>query len=1162
MTAAAALLACLAEPGAAAAAANAPEGRDALAVAELCAAAPERDFLFIACDDARLARFLAALRLFAPALRPLALPAWDCLPYDRVSPRADIAADRLRCLGALASGAPGEGGGRLVAATVNAAAQRLPPRAALARARFSIRRGGALDADALAAHLEGAGYRRVGAVMEPGEYAFRGGIVDLFPAGAAAPARIDLFGDEIESLRAFDPLSQRSTGEIPGLDLVPASEVGLDADSAARFRAGYRALFGAVTGGDALYEAVSAGRRHPGMEHWLPLFHDRLETVFDYLPGAAALLDHGAEAAAAERREQVADYYRARRERLGAAAADAPPYRPVPPESMFLDEAAWTEALAARGAVRFTPFKAPGAVDLGARRARDFAPERAAGDGAAWDAAAAHLRAEAEAGRRPLLACYSAGSRDRISSLLEARGAPPIAAVDDWPAAEALPAGAVAAAVLGLEHGFVDDRVSVLSEQDILGDRLARPAARPRRAANFLTEAAALSEGDLVVHVDHGIGRYAGLETVEAGGAPHDCLLLRYAGGDKLYLPVENIEMLSRHGGGEDAAAALDRLGGASWQARKARLRNRLRDMADALIRTAAERALRAAPALAVDDGLYREFAARFPFSETEDQERAIADCLEDMGGTAPMDRLVCGDVGYGKTEVALRAAFVAALSGRQTAVVAPTTLLSRQHFATFSERFEGLPARVAQLSRLVPAKRAAEVRAGLADGTVDVVVGTHALLAKTVRFADLGLLVVDEEQRFGVAQKERLKALKADVHVLTLTATPIPRTLQLALAGVRGLSLIATPPVDRLAVRTFVLPWDPVTVREAILRERHRGGQIFYVCPRIEDLDRAAADIRAVVPDIRLVAAHGRMPVRRLEEAMTAFHDGRYELLLSTSIIESGLDMPRVNTLVVHRADMFGLAQLYQLRGRVGRSKTRAYAYFTVPSARLLAGKAEKRLGVIQALDTLGAGFSLASHDMDIRGAGNLLGEEQSGHIREVGVELYQQLLEEAVRAARAAEAGAPPPEERWAPQLAVGMPVMIPEDYVADLGLRLGLYRRLAALESDAEVEAFAAELVDRFGPMPEPAENLLALVRVKRLCRAAGIERLDAGPKGAVAAFRGGAFAAPEKLVAHIARNAATMRVRPDSSLFVAASWRRGADRLAGVTELAADLAELAA
>jgi transcription-repair coupling factor (superfamily II helicase) len=531
----------------------------------------------------------------------------------------------------------------------------------------------------------------------------------------------------------------------------------------------------------------------------------------------------------------------------------------------------------------------------------------------------------------------------------------------------------------GLERGFITRQLSVTAEQDLLGERIARPPRRRRRADQFIADATGIEEGDLVVHQEHGIGRYDGLSTIEVNGAPHDCLRLVYEGGDKLFLPVENIEVLSRFGS-ETQGVALDRLGGTSWQTRKAKAKQRIQDMAGQLIRIAAERQLREGTTATPPEGAWDEFCARFPFAETEDQQRAIADVLEDLAAGRPMDRLICGDVGFGKTEVALRAAFVVAMSGAQVAVVVPTTLLARQHYRTFTARFEGMPVRIAQLSRMVTAKEAAEVRAGLKDGTINIVVGTHALLAKGVEFADLALVVVDEEQHFGVAHKERLKALKADVHVLTLTATPIPRTLQLALTGVREMSIIATPPVDRLAVRTFIMPWDGVVLREAIQRERFRGGQVFCVVPRIEDMEKVAQRLRAIVPDARIVEAHGQLPPTQLEKVMAEFGDGKHDVLLSTNIVESGLDMPAVNTLLIHRADMFGLAQLYQLRGRVGRGKQRGYAYLTWPQSHRLSAAAQKRLEVMQTLDALGAGFTLASHDLDIRGAGNLLGEEQSG--------------------------------------------------------------------------------------------------------------------------------------------------------------------------------------
>ena len=1152
---------------------GAPEGRDAVALADLRGSAPDFDLIFIARDDARLDSMAAALRLFAPDVTPMIFPAWDCLPYDRVSPRADISASRLTCLSRLAGPRKGDGQGRLVLTTVSAASQRVPPRASIEGAHFSASVGTSLDMDALNGFLAGNGYQRVGTVMEAGEFAVRGGIVDLYPAGAEMPLRLDLFGDTLEAIRRFDPLSQRTTGTLDRFDLVPVLEVDLAESAITRFRSGYRALFGAVTAEDSLYEAVSAGRRHPGMEHWLPLFHQRLETLFDYLPDAALIVDHLGDEVFDQRQEAINDYYQARVAAKDLASSlSGGAYKPVPPEQMFIDAAEWGALAEGRAIATFSPFRPTGDftddVDLDARRARDFTIERRAQDTNLFDAVNTYIGETQAAGKRVAVACYTAGSRDRMCNLLREHGLAGAAMVDDWSAVEDSVSSQVAIFVLAVEHGFETPTLVVLAEQDILGDRLARPARRARKAVDFLSEASSLEADDLVVHIDHGIGQYHGLETIEAGGAPHDCLLLTYAGGDKLYLPVENIEMLSRFGAGDGAeGVGLDRLGSASWQARKARLKKRLRDMADELIRVAAERALMPAAAMAAPPGLYEEFAAQFPFTETDDQAQAIDDCLADIGADTPMDRLVCGDVGFGKTEVALRAAFVTAFAGKQVAVVVPTTLLCRQHFKTFQERFAGTPVNIAQISRLVSAKDAAAVRDGLSDGLIDVVIGTHALLSKSVSFSDIGLLIIDEEQHFGVAQKERLKALKADVHVLTLTATPIPRTLQLAMSGVRSLSVIATPPVDRLAVRTFVTPYDPVIVREAILRERHRGGQCFYICPRIEDIDKVAAELREIVPDIRFVVAHGRMGPRALEDAMTAFYDGRYDLLLATSIIESGLDIPTANTLIVHRADMFGLAQLYQLRGRVGRSKQRAYAYFTVPSERLLKGAAEKRLHVIQTLDTLGAGFSLASHDMDIRGAGNLLGEEQSGHIREVGLELYQQLLEEAVQAARSGgksgdEGGAEAASETWTPQIAVGSAVLIPEAFVADLGVRLGLYRRLAGLATDADIDGFAAELVDRFGALPDEVENLLKIVKIKHLCRSAGVEKVDAGPKGAVIAFRDNRFAAPEKLIDFIGRNAADVRVRPDHSMVVSRAWKREGDRLSGLAELVGTLADMAA
>ena len=1142
--------------------AGVPEGYDALVLAELVKKRGE--ILHVARDDARLARLAEAVAMFAPDVEVLSFPAWDCVPYDRVSPHVEIVGRRIDTLSRLAM-ADRKERPRLVIATVSAVLQRVPRADMFRQCCFMVAVGQSLDMAALQGFLQRNGYSRADTVMEPGEYALRGGIVDLFPPGAAEPLRLDLFGDDVEQIRVFDPMSQRSTGTLKGFSLRPASEVALDDASVQRFRANYRELFGAVSGDDPLYQAVSSGVKFGGMEHWLPLFHEGLDTLFAYLPDAPVTLDQQVDEACKARFELIDEYFEARQsiQRQGLTEAGMV-YHPLPPAMLHLTREEWARSVASRPLGALWPFaaaaEAAATVDLGGRQGRDFGDLRAQPGVNLYDGVREYIESEMRGGRRVAIAAWSPGSGDRLASVLREHGVSGLTVAESWQDLLALPKGQPGLFPLAIEHGFATETLVVISEQDILGDRLVRPARQRRRAEQFLVEASNLTEGDLVVHVDHGIGCYDGLVTLDVLGAPHDCLRVLYDGGDKLFVPVENIDVLSRYGS-EQAGVTLDKLGGAAWQSRKARLKQRIRDMADQLIAIAAQRQVRSADSLAPAEGLYDEFCTRFPYAETDDQLKAIADCITDLGSGKPMDRLICGDVGFGKTEVALRAAFVAALDGKLVAVVVPTTLLARQHYRTFADRFAGLPVRVAQLSRLVSARDAAANRKEMADGTLDVVVGTHALLAKSVSFKNLGLLIIDEEQHFGVGHKERLKALRADVHVLTLSATPIPRTLQLALTGVREMSIIATPPVDRLAVRTFVLPFDGVVIREAILRERYRGGQIFYVCPRLADIDRVHDRLKHLVPDIRVAIAHGRMSPTDLEQVMTAFAEGAYDLLLSTNIIESGLDMPRVNTIVIHRADMFGLSQLYQLRGRVGRGKARGYAYLTLPPNQVLSKSAEKRLQVMQTLDGLGAGFTLASHDLDIRGAGNLLGEEQSGHIKEVGIELYQQLLEEAVAAARGglqAEAAA----GDWSPQIALGMPVLIPDDYVADLSVRLALYRRIGILASREEIDALAAELIDRFGKLPGEVENLLEIVAIKVLCRAASVDKVDAGPKGAVITFRHNSFSNPGGLVQFITGQLGTVKLRPDHKLVISRNWEDTAMRVKGVQTVIEQLAKLAA
>ncbi|HWJ71839.1 MAG TPA: transcription-repair coupling factor [Kaistia sp.] len=1142
-----------------------PDGFDGRVVADLAtlSAKAGRPFLLVVARDGnRMNDLEQAMKFFAPAQEVLSFPAWDCMPYDRVSPNPSVVSRRMAALAHLATRKAEPGKALVVLTTVNAIVQRVPRRADVARQSLAIAPGGRLPMEKLVGWLEDNGFMRTSTVREAGEYAVRGGIVDLFAAGLGEPVRVDYFGDTIDSIRSFDVETQRTLQQKKRIDLVPVSELVLSPDAIARFREAYVGLFGASERDDQLYANVSEGRRFTGVEHWLPLFAEGLDTLFDYVPEAAVVLDHLTEEALAERLDDIVDHYDARKSAMGQNQGGVP-YKPIPPSGLYLDRDEWKRHEALVPLIRMTPFAEPDdtmVVDLGGRQGRSFAAERSAGDVNVFDAVINYVATLREK-KRVVIASWSEGARDRLAQVLADHGLKRVQIIDNWPSAQALQKGMVALGVLGLESGFEASDIVVVGEQDILGDRLVRPRKRSKKASDFLSEITALSEGDLVVHVDHGIGRFTGLKTITAAGAPRDCLEIIYAGGDRLYLPVENIELLSRYGS-EETDASLDKLGGVAWQSRKAKLKKRIRDMAAQLIKVAAARAMRQGTVLAPPDGLYDEFAARFPYEETEDQLAAIEAVIADLSAGTPMDRLVCGDVGFGKTEVALRAAFVAVMSGKQVAVVVPTTLLSRQHFKTFTARFAGLPVRVEQASRLVSAKDLAETKKGIKEGQVDIVVGTHALLGKGIEFKDLGLLVIDEEQHFGVKHKERLKELKADVHVLTLSATPIPRTLQLALTGVRELSLITTPPVDRMAVRTFISPFDALAVREALLRERYRGGQSFYVCPRLADLAERKEFLDKFVPEVKVAIAHGQMPPTELDDIMNAFYEGAYDVLLSTTIVESGLDIPTANTLIVHRADMFGLAQLYQLRGRVGRSKTRAYALFTVPAEKKLTPMADRRLKVLQSLDTLGAGFQLASHDLDLRGAGNLLGEEQSGHIKEVGYELYQQMLEEAVAALRQGGEDEAEADGRWSPQITVGTPVMLPESYVPDLPLRLSLYRRLGDLDEPEQIDSFGAELIDRFGPLPDEVEHLLKIVYIKALCRKANVEKVDAGPKGIVISFRNSTFSNPAGLIRYIGEQGSLAKVRPDQKIVLIRDWEDPEKRLKGTAVVLTQLARLAA
>ncbi|WP_336276785.1 transcription-repair coupling factor [Bartonella sp. CB178] len=1138
------------------------DGFEAFALIKLSSeVAKNKPLVYVVRDGTNIPCLQQILNFIEPNLPVIQFPAWDCLPYDRVSPGVSVMARRLSALARILDLCKNPRSA-IILTTANAIMQKLPPKNIIEDQVFRARVGQNINVEHLIQSLESRGFERVTVVRDVGEFAVRGDIIDIFSPMDIKPLRLDFFGDTLENIRVFDTATQRTTSQRTGLLLQSMSEVILAPEFVSKFKSNYVREFGVSQKNNMLYKAISQGRRFSGMEHWLPFFYEKLDTFFDYCCDFTVVFQNLVEEALIERYRLIEDYYATRKEHENDEESSAF-YHPVKPNLLYLTPNSILErAQQFVQRIDFTPFNAPQIpgrtiVHANVKPGYNFVKERSVQEKSVFSSVIDHIASLHASGKKVLLAFWSEGSLDRLLQVFCDHGLTKVNIAKSLENIREMPYDCVSAAVIMIEHGFETEDFVIITEQDILGDRFIRsPRQRKRNATNFISEVAALNSGDIVVHLDHGIGQFVGLKTIMTTGILRDCLEVKYAGGDRLFLPVENIELLSRYGA-EGTDVILDKLGGVAWQARKARLKKYLLEIAGQLVRVAAERAVRSAPILVPENGLFDEFVACFPYEETEDQMDAIDAVLCDMASGKPMDRLICGDVGFGKTEIAIRSAFVAALGGYQVAVVVPTTLLSRQHYKTFLSRFQGVPVKIGHVSRLVDAKELARVKKGISDGTIDIVIGTHALLSNAVNFSRLGLLIIDEEQHFGVKHKERLKELKSDIHVLTLSATPIPRTLGLALSGVRELSLITTPPVDRMAVRTFISPFDSLVVRETLLREYYRGGQSFYVCPRISDLAFVEEYLKTYVPELKFVVAHGQMPAVQLDDIMNAFYDGQYDVLVSTTIIESGLDIPTANTLIVHRAEMFGLSALYQLRGRVGRSKQRAYALFTFPSGKILTPAADRRLKVLQSLDTLGAGFQLASHDMDIRGSGNFLGEEQSGHIKEVGFELYQKMLKEAVADLKDGKING---DEQWSPQISLGVTVMIPESFVPDLSLRIGLYRRLTELDNLEQINEFGAELIDRFGPLPPEVRYLLKVFHIKILCRKAHVEKLDAGPKGIVVQFRDNYFKNGVALVQWIGKQGAMAKIRPNQSIVLIRNWATIDEKLTGSANIMAQLAEM--
>ncbi|MDQ3206582.1 MAG: transcription-repair coupling factor [Pseudomonadota bacterium] len=1052
--------------------------------------------------DSDLRTLLGASGAPEGALPVLPFPDWETLPYDLFSPHPDIVSQRLAALHRL----PGLKQG-IVVVPVQTLMQRLAPLRHVVGGSFDVRVGQRLDLDAEKRRLESASYRHVPQVLDPGDFAVRGGLLDVYPMGADMPYRVELLDDEIDTIRGFDPETQRSLEKIDAVHLLPGRELPLDEASLKRALESLRERFDLDTRRSALYQDLKAGAAPSGIEYYLPLFFTQTATLFDYL-GARALpvLTEGALEAAEEFWSRTAERYEQRRHDVE---------RPVlPPEELYLSPSGLRERLN-----RDDRIEVCGESHPQRKRARALdtqpAPELpiVARDHAPADALTSFLHTYPG---RVLIAADSPGRREALLELLHAGDLRP-EVLPDWPAFAGKDSGTgavgiaidpqgarFAIAVAPFDDGFAltDPALVVLTERQLFPERASQPRRRKRAGREpeaIIRDLGELTDGAPIVHEDHGVGRYRGLVTLEAGGEKNEYLEIEYAKGDRLYVPVGQLHLINRYSGASPESAPLHSLGGEQWTKAKRKAAEKVRDVAAELLEIQAKRQARAGLAIDLDRAMYEPFAAAFPFEETPDQQAAIEAVIADLQSSQPMDRVVCGDVGFGKTEVAVRAAFAAAAAGKQVAVLVPTTLLAEQHYRTMRDRFADWPLRVEVLSRFKTAK---EIKAELekaADGTIDVIVGTHRLLQKDVHFKDLGLVIVDEEQRFGVRQKEALKALRANVHLLTLTATPIPRTLNMAMAGLRDLSIIATPPAHRLAVQTFVVPWDDDQLREAFQRELARGGQVYFLHNDVESIGRMERELQALVPAARIGVAHGQMPERELERVMLDFHKQRFNVLLCTTIIESGIDIPNANTIIMNRADKFGLAQMHQLRGRVGRSHHRAYAYLVVPDTKSITADAKKRLDAIAAMDELGAGFTLATHDLEIRGAGELLGEDQSGQMAEVGFSLYTELLERAVRSIKRGELPDLDGTQSRGADVELHIPALIPDDYLPDVHTRLTLYKRISSARDGGELRELQVEMIDRFGLLPDPARHLFAIAELKQQATELGVRKLDLGEKG---------------------------------------------------------------
>ena len=1101
-----------------------PEGSEPLLINEISENL-DNNILIIARDLKRYQQLKDGLEFFLNK-DVLLYPQWDCVPYDRISPNKLITSKRLETLSRLSNE---KNKSKIILTTIQASCQRTLSLDEVKNKFISLKPGEVIDINNLVNFFVSNGYEKTPTVREHGEFSVRGGIIDFY-SPLNKPIRLDLFGNTIDSIKSFDLISQRSLELLKEIFVYPASEIILNDKTIENFRINFNKKFGSQKEKVKIYDSISEGISYPGMEHWLPFFYNKTGSIFDYIDKPIILLDHLYDSSLDDFLETVNDHFKSRKDYDDNKLSKVEnKYFSIEPSNLYQNKEEYNKNLYSRNCIRISPFKKPDAINLNGKASTKYSNIKSnRNDSSSYENLKSDILDFTKKNKKIIIACSSLGSSERVAKILINNGI--LSNFKNLESFKNINQKNIYLTVLNLNSGFHFDDYIFISEQDIFGEKFYRPRII-RKAENFIREISSVMPGDAVVHVDHGIGRFENLSTLEINNAKHECLLIKYANDDKLYLPVENIEVLSRYGS-DISDEMLDKLGGISWTTRKENLKKKIKFLAEELISVAAKRQLSKAEMFNVPEDFYEEFCSRFSFEETNDQLNAINDVLNDFEKGLPMDRLICGDVGFGKTEIALRASFLAAMSGKQVSILAPTTLLARQHYETFKDRFKGFPINVFELSRLTPKKDS--VIKSINSGSCDIVIGTHSLLGEKINFSDLGLLIIDEEQHFGVKHKEKIKRLRDNVHVLTLTATPIPRTLQLAMTGVRDLSIIASPPIDRRAIETYVFPNDPLVVKEALLRERHRGGQSFYVVPRISDIEDIEEYFKEFIPEINYITVHGQMPSKQIEDRINDFYMGSYDVLISTTIIESGLDIPNANTLIIHRSDMFGLSQLYQIRGRVGRSKVKAYAYLTYKEHKKLGKKALKRLEVLQSLDSLGAGFNLASYDLEIRGSGNLLGEEQSGQIKEVGIELYQNMLEETIDELK--NTTQKNKNNQWSPKISLPLSILIPEDYISDLTIRMEIYKRLSSIILEEEIDEIAAELIDRFGSLPQEVETLIDTIGLKNLCKKTNIEKIDCGNNGFLISFKNNTFSNPEELIKYINNKKNFISIRSDQRLFV--------------------------